>query len=116
MKMLALPFVDSILSITDSEKSTPNADRSAFLPSRDITAKYLQGKANLTEQEELQQWRKSDVEHEAQFKAQEKLWKLTEYTPDYEVDTEHAWNQTIKIRAKFKDQHPIRKCSIPALR
>jgi ferric-dicitrate binding protein FerR (iron transport regulator) len=75
----------------------------------DITAKYLQGKANLLEQEELQAWRKSDIEHEAQFKAQEKLWKLTEFTPEHEVNTEKAWNQTrLKIEAKSKEQRPIR--------
>jgi ferric-dicitrate binding protein FerR (iron transport regulator) len=76
----------------------------------DIIAKYLQGKASLNEQEELQAWRQADATHESQFKAQEKLWKLTEYSPDIQVDTVSAWNRTkSKIEEKSDDPRPIRK-------
>ncbi|HEY0056840.1 MAG TPA: FecR domain-containing protein [Pedobacter sp.] len=83
----------------------------------DITAKYLQGKANLNEQKELQAWRESDAEHEVQFKAQEKLWRLTEYTENHEVNTERAWHQTkSKIEAKLEQQKPIRKMNFSWLK
>ncbi len=75
----------------------------------DITAKYLQGNANLSEQKALQTWRESAVENEEQFLAQEKLWKLTEYTATHEVNTEKAWNQTkSKIEAKLEKERPIK--------
>jgi len=83
----------------------------------DITAKYLQGKADLSEQRALQQWRESDAEHEAQFMAQEKLWKLTEYTAEQEVNTEKAWNQVkLKIDDKLRQQTPIRSMILSGLK
>ncbi|HEX8376318.1 MAG TPA: FecR domain-containing protein [Pedobacter sp.] len=83
----------------------------------DITAKYLQGKASLSEHEALQTWRESAAENEAQFKAQEKLWKLTEYTASHEVNTEKAWGQTkSKIEAKREKETPIKRIILSSLK
>lgn len=83
----------------------------------DITARYLQGKANATEQNQLKQWREAQAEHETQFKAQEKLWKLTEYTLTDEVDAERAWNLTrLKIEATVQDDGSTRKIFYSSLK
>ena len=75
----------------------------------DLTAKYLNGKATSEEQEELQEWRARDNEHEARFKAQEKLWAVTEYKPEREADTGKAWARTEGLlQAKIDSRRPVR--------
>ncbi len=75
----------------------------------DLTAKYLNGKATSEEQKELNEWRALNGEHETRFKAQEKLWAVTEYKPEREADTGQAWARTERLlQAKIEHRRPVR--------
>lgn len=79
----------------------------------DLAAKTFEGRATPAEQEELRQWLAQNPEHTVQYKAQERLWKLTAPIPASEVDTDAAWQ---KVRTKLRPSQRREAKVIPLYR
>lgn len=65
----------------------------------DLTAKQVEGKATLAEQEELRTWLASDPNHQEEYQTQQRLWQLTTPAPAKAVNTDKAWQ---KVQASLQ--------------